>query len=147
MRSFVRSAGFQIARESKLDCNAAFPIDISMSDATLSSHYGTLPDGRAVRSYTLTNARGIRVNLLDYGATVASISIPDRDGRVTDVTCWLHDLAGWLGNTSYFGANVGRYANRIAHGKFTLDGKFTRWPRIMRPGVSRVRSARRQGRL
>ena len=94
-----------------------------MSDAISTSHYGTLPDGSAIRCYTLTNLHGLRVTLLDYGATVASVEIPDRHGRRIDVTHGYDDLTGWLGNTSYFGANVGRYANRIAHGKFTLDGK------------------------
>lgn len=94
-----------------------------MPASPFSSNYGTLPDGRAVKQYTLATDHGVRVVLLDYGATLASVEIPDRNGRVTDVTHGYDDLAGWLGNTSYFGANVGRFANRIASGKFTLDGK------------------------
>lgn len=94
-----------------------------MAVSSSSSPYGTLPDGRAVKQYTLANDRGVRATFLDYGATLATVEIPDRNGRVADVTHGYDALAGWLGNTSYFGATVGRYANRIAAGKFTLDGK------------------------
>ena len=94
-----------------------------MPAAITSSHYGSLPDGRAVQQYVLTNARGVRVALLDYGATLASVEIPDRHGKPGEVTHGHDDLTGWVDNKSYFGATVGRFANRIAGGKFTLDGK------------------------
>jgi len=84
--------------------------------------YGTLPDGRQVDIYTLTNANGMRVKLTNYGAITVSVEVPDRDGNLTDVTLGYDTLEGWLTSTSYFGATVGRYANRIAKGKFTLDG-------------------------
>ncbi len=87
------------------------------------SPYGNLSDGRTVHQFVLTNSRGVRVTLLDYGATLASVAFPDRAGKVVDVTHGYDDLAGWLSNKSYFGANVGRFANRIAAGKFSLDGK------------------------
>ncbi|HEY4246264.1 MAG TPA: aldose epimerase family protein [Lacunisphaera sp.] len=93
------------------------PVEITTSP------YGTLPDRRKVHQFVLTNSHGVRVALLDYGATLASVAFPDRDGKVVDVTHGYDDLAGWLGNKSYFGANVGRFANRIAGGKFSLDGK------------------------
>ena len=85
--------------------------------------YGKLPDGRAVDLYTLTNTKGMTVKLTNYGAITVSVEVPDRAGNATDVTLGYDTLAGWLTNTSYFGATVGRYANRIAKGKFTLDGK------------------------
>jgi aldose 1-epimerase len=85
--------------------------------------YGNLPDGRPVDIYTLTNAKGMRVRLINYGATTVSLEVPDAGGNLTDVTLGYETLEGWLTNTSYFGATVGRYANRIAKGKFTLDGK------------------------
>ena len=94
-----------------------------MSVALTSSEYGSLPDGRAVKQHILSNASGVRITMLDYGAALASVEFPDRNGRVTDVTHGYDDLAGWLRNRSYFGANVGRYANRIAAGKFSLNGR------------------------
>ncbi len=85
--------------------------------------YGKLPDGRRVDLYTLTNANGLRVKIMNYGATTVGVEVPDRDGKLGDVTLGYETLEGWLTNTSYFGATAGRYANRIAKGKFTLDGK------------------------
>lgn len=86
------------------------------------SAYGQLPDGRLVKLFTLTNAAGLRVRLINYGAITVSVEVPDREGRLADVTLGYDTLDEWLGSTSYFGATVGRYANRIAGGKFTLDG-------------------------
>ena len=85
--------------------------------------YGNLPDGRQVDIYTLTNAKGLRARLTNYGAITVSLEAPDAGGNRTDVTLGYETLEGWLTSTSYFGATVGRYANRIAKGKFTLDGK------------------------
>lgn len=85
--------------------------------------FGELPDGRAVKVFTLTNEGGMRVKVLEYGAVLASVEVPDREGKVADVTHGFDTLDGWLANRSYFGATVGRYGNRIAHGKFELDGK------------------------
>jgi len=85
--------------------------------------YGKMPDGTAVSLYTLTNDKGLRVKLTNYGAITVGVEVPDKAGKVTDVTLGYDTLDGWLKSTSYFGATVGRYANRIAKGKFTLDGK------------------------
>jgi len=85
--------------------------------------YGNLPDGREVDIYTLTNAKGMRARLTNYGAITVSLEVPDAGGALTDVTLGYETLEGWLTSTSYFGATVGRYANRIAKGKFTLEGK------------------------
>jgi aldose 1-epimerase len=82
-----------------------------------------MPDGAKVDLYTLTNARGMKVKLTNYGAITVSVEVPDKAGKLTDVTLGYDTLDGWLKSTSYFGATVGRYANRIAKGKFTLDGK------------------------
>lgn len=84
--------------------------------------YGTLPDGREVRIYTLTNKNGMVAQVTEYGAILTSLLVPDRDGKVKDVTHGYDDLAGWQTNESYFGATVGRFGNRIAKGQFTLDG-------------------------
>ena len=85
--------------------------------------YGEMPDGAKADLYTLTNARGMKVKLTNYGAITVSVEVPDKAGKVADVTLGYDTLEGWLKSTSYFGATVGRYANRIAKGKFTLDGK------------------------
>lgn len=87
--------------------------------------FGTLPppDGRAVELFTLTNAHGIEVRAMTYGAIITGILTPDRRGRRDDIVLGFDSLAGYLGGGSpYFGAIVGRYANRIAGGHFTLDG-------------------------
>jgi aldose 1-epimerase len=85
--------------------------------------FGTLPGGEKVSLYTLSNARGIRVAVTNYGGTVVSIHAPDRDGRTADVVLGYVALDGYLKASPYFGSIVGRYANRIAKGRFTLDGR------------------------
>ncbi|HVO34569.1 MAG TPA: aldose epimerase family protein [Gemmatimonadales bacterium] len=85
--------------------------------------FGTLPDGRTVDAYTLTNARGLRVQAITYGGIITSIRVPDRNGHLGDVVLGYDSLAGYLKASPYFGAIVGRYANRIANARFTLDGK------------------------
>ncbi len=85
--------------------------------------YGKMNDGREVMIFTLTNAQGLTARVSEYGAILVGLTVPDRNGRLADVTLGYDTLEGWLGSTSYFGATVGRFGNRIAHGKFTLDGK------------------------
>ena len=85
--------------------------------------WGTLPDGRTAHLYTLHNAKGMQMEVSDYGAIVTRLTAPDRNGTFTDVVLGYDKLASYLEATPYFGAIVGRYGNRIAHGKFTLDGK------------------------
>jgi aldose 1-epimerase len=79
-----------------------------------------------VSRYTLTNGRGMRVRILTYGGIIQSIEVPDRNGHVDDVVLGFANLDGYLNNTgpakTYFGAIVGRYANRIARGTFSLNG-------------------------
>ncbi|MES3035443.1 MAG: aldose epimerase family protein [Gemmatimonadota bacterium] len=89
----------------------------------LETHFGVLPSGDSVSAYTLTNANGVVLRAIDYGAIVTSLQVPDRTGTMADIVLGYDDLAGYLKTTPYFGAIVGRYGNRIAKGKFTLDGK------------------------
>lgn len=84
--------------------------------------FGQTPDGVDVELYTLTNAHGITVRIITYGALVTSIQLPDRDGNLGEVTLGFDTLDEYLAGHPYFGAICGRVANRIAHGKFTLDG-------------------------
>ena len=87
--------------------------------------FGTLADGRAVEAFTLTNAHGMVVRAITYGGIITNVRTPDRDGRFGDIVLG-HDSVGGYANPAtspYFGAIVGRYANRIAKGRFTLGGK------------------------
>jgi aldose 1-epimerase len=85
--------------------------------------YGKTKDGQDVTLHTLTNVKGMRVKLINYGATVISVETPDRDGKPANITLGFPSLDGYLQRHPFFGSTVGRYANRIAGGKFTLDGK------------------------
>ncbi len=83
---------------------------------------GTLPTGEAVQQFTLVNAQGIQIDLLTYGGIVTSIRTPDRDGQFDDIVLGYESLDAYLQRSPYFGAIVGRYANRIGGGTFTIDG-------------------------
>ncbi|AWV18231.1 galactose mutarotase [Methylobacterium sp. XJLW] len=85
--------------------------------------FGTLPDGRSVEEVTLTNGKGITARILSWGALLRSLDVPDRSGKAADVVLGYNDLASYLTKGSYFGVSVGRYANRIRAGRFTLDGQ------------------------
>jgi aldose 1-epimerase len=86
--------------------------------------FGALPDGTKVDRYTLTNSRGMRVRILTYGGILQTIEVPDRHGHLANVTLGFATLDGYLesNNSPYFGALIGRYANRIANGTFQLNG-------------------------
>ncbi len=84
--------------------------------------YGRMPDGREVKIYTLTNG-DVKARVTEYGAILVSLETPDKNGKTADLTHGYDTLAGWLTNTSFFGATVGRFGNRIKDGKFSLDGK------------------------
>lgn len=85
--------------------------------------FGTLRDGRAVEAITLSNAKGMRATVLNYGAILQSVMVPDRAGRSEEVTLGYNDMQGYLEKPNYFGATVGRYANRIKAGSFSIDGR------------------------
>jgi aldose 1-epimerase len=85
--------------------------------------WGVMPDGACVDLYTLANAHGLKVKIMTYGATITSVETPDRDGRSANVTLFLDTFSDYLRGHPYIGSTVGRCANRIAKGKFTLDGK------------------------
>lgn len=85
--------------------------------------YGRTPDGQMAHLYTLKNANGVTADITDYGGIVVSLMVPDRNGAMGDIVLGFDSLDGYTGTHPYFGALVGRYGNRIANGKFTLDGK------------------------
>ncbi len=87
------------------------------------SEFGTLEDGTVIEAFTLRNARGAMAKVITYGATLTELWVPDKNGKLGDVVFGFDGLKGYLGSHPYFGSTVGRYANRIAKGKFTLDGK------------------------
>ncbi|MGA9980756.1 MAG: aldose epimerase family protein [Candidatus Sulfotelmatobacter sp.] len=80
-------------------------------------------EGRPVNLYTLTNSHGVEVRAMNYGGIIVSIRVPDRKGEFADIVLGHESLEGYIPNPPYIGAVVGRYANRIANGTFTLDGK------------------------
>ena len=85
--------------------------------------FGRLPDGRAVELFTLRNGRGVEVRAINYGGIIVSLKVPDRKGHLDDIVLGHDDLEGYLRKPAYFGAIIGRYANRIAKGRFEIDRK------------------------
>jgi aldose 1-epimerase len=85
--------------------------------------FGTMPDGTTVDLFTLTTPKGISAAITNYGGIVVSLKTPDKSGKSGDIVLGFDDLKGYLQDEPYFGTLIGRYANRIAKAKFTLDGK------------------------
>ena len=86
--------------------------------------FGKTKEGVEAKVFEVTNKNGMKVRLLSRGATLIGVDVPDRDGKLADVVFGFDDIAGYESKAnSYFGCTTGRYANRIAKGKFTLDGK------------------------
>lgn len=85
--------------------------------------FGELADGTRIEAVVLSNAGGISVRLIALGAAIQALSVPDRHGNSADVVLGYASAAEYLANPQYFGVSVGRYANRIAAGRFTLDGR------------------------
>ncbi len=85
--------------------------------------FGETNDGQRVDAFTFENANGMTVKIINYGATIVSVEVPDRDGVMTDVVLGFDDMEGFQSlENPYFGACCGRYANRIAKGRFSIDG-------------------------
>jgi len=87
-----------------------------------SKQFGTTPDGCNVRLFTLTNNQEMEVRVINFGGIITTIKVPDRDGILGDVVLGHDRLEGYLHHSRYFGALIGRFANRIARGRFVLDG-------------------------
>jgi aldose 1-epimerase len=84
--------------------------------------FGRTPDGAAVEIYTLTNDKGLEARVMTYGATLVSLEVPDQRGKPGDIVLGYEALDGYIKNSPYFGSTVGRYGNRIAKGRFVLEG-------------------------
>lgn len=116
---FIMSA-CQNANESK---QASESTDVKSKRQIGQTPFGAIGSD-SITKYTLTNAQGVSVSIINYGGTVTNIMVPDKNGTMGDVVLGFDDLAGYLNpKNPYFGALIGRYANRIANAKFTLDGK------------------------
>ncbi|MGI4832077.1 MAG: aldose epimerase family protein [Janthinobacterium lividum] len=99
----------------------------------MSTPFGTTPDGATAELFTLENTLGLRLAVTNYGGHVTSLHVPDRQGQPSDVVLGFDTLAGYtspvfLQENPYFGALIGRYGNRIAQGRFTLDGRAYQLP-------------------
>lgn len=93
-----------------------------MTATITESPFGTLPDGREATLYTLTNANGMIAKISNLGGVITELHVPDRDGVLADVCHGFDNVTPYMGDSHYFGALIGRYGNRIANGRFTLDG-------------------------
>lgn len=114
--------GLSVSLASLIDPFPAFSRIISINVNMNHYTFGTLPDGRSVKAFLLENALGMRVRVMEYGATLTHFSVPDQDGKPVDIVLGFDTLEGYLGDHPYFGATVGRFANRIAGGQFSIDG-------------------------
>jgi aldose 1-epimerase len=110
---------FCLALASLVGCSS---IASSRNQITRKS-FGKTKDGTEVYIFTLRNEKSAEARISNYGGLVVSLKVPDRNGQLGDVVLGYDDLAGYLKETPYFGALIGRYGNRIARGKFTLDGE------------------------
>jgi len=106
----------------------AWPAAASSSHPIQEAMFGRA-EGQAVGIYTLTNSSGIEVRIMTYGAAIVSLRTPDRKGRLENIVLGFDKLDPYLAGVPYFGAVVGRYANRIANGHFALDGASYQLPR------------------
>src|SRR5215212_8781274 len=87
-----------------------------------SEPFGTTAEGTPIERYTLTNANGLRAAIITYGGILNALRVPDRDGALGDIVLGFDTLKPYLGDHPFFGALVGRFCNRIAGAKFTLNG-------------------------
>ena len=90
--------------------------------------FGKLPDGRSVEAVTLSNAKGVSAKIIAWGATIQSVIMPDRNGKKADVALGYDSIDQYLAKPQYFGPIVGRFGNRLAAGRFTLDGQTYQTP-------------------
>lgn len=96
---------------------------VAWADVQGPTTFGKTADGVMIKEYTLTNANGLKLKLITLGATIAELHVPDKNGKLADVVLGFDDVAGYQSDKNqYFGCTTGRYANRIAKGKFTIDG-------------------------
>ena len=118
-------------------CDRAVSVDVSANIGSVKPHirpipacdeFGTLPDGRPVHRWTLSDETGLTARVLTYGAILQSLHVPDSLGHPGNIALGYDTLDGYLARIPFFGATIGRFGNRIAGGRFTLDGQEHRVP-------------------
>ena len=114
MRKLIISAALATA--------VALPATAHAAGAARSS-FGTLPDGTKVEAVTLTGANGVSARIMTFGATLQAFNVPGRDGKVADIELGYDTAAEYVTHPNFWGQTIGRYANRIAGGRFALNGK------------------------
>jgi aldose 1-epimerase len=125
----MRLALLSLALLGQLSCTSSMTTHASAPGRGITkSAFGTLADGTPVDLFTLRNSSGIEARVMTYGGIIVSLRTPDRSGTLGDVVLGFDSLASYVHDSPYFGAIVGRYANRIAKGRFTLDGRTYQLP-------------------
>ncbi|MBJ2173574.1 galactose mutarotase [Aureibaculum sp. A20] len=112
-------------------CKKDIKSSLNLKDDALKNHamtinkskYGTTPDGISIDCFTLKNKNGVEVEIINYGGIIKSIKVPNKKGVIENVVLGYDSLPQYINGDSYLGATIGRFGNRIANGKFTLDGK------------------------
>jgi aldose 1-epimerase len=117
-----RQAAVAIAGAALAACGKKSESESGTKAGMTKQSWGNLPDGRGVDMYTLTNGKGMEASIITLGGIVQSLKVPDKSGTPVDVVNGFENLEPYLKNPAYFGALIGRYGNRIAHGEFKLDG-------------------------
>src|SRR5438270_3487152 len=103
-------------------CLFLFSIQAGAMPKISKQSFGKTADGHAVDLFTLSNKKGMEAKITNYGGAIVSLKIPDRNGKSEDIVLGYDTLEGYVGDKAYFGALIGRYGNRIANGKFVLNG-------------------------
>jgi len=134
--AFPRWATVDAAAQRLVVCLALFILAVALpgmagaednSDTVTAKPFGETVKNEPVTLYTLTNKNGMSASIMNFGARVVNLAVPDRDGKKADVVLGFDDLTGYLSpensKNPYFGGTIGRYGNRIAKGKFSIDGQ------------------------
>jgi aldose 1-epimerase len=128
-RSVIRQRGKSMKRLTTLSAGALLMTMLGPMGATpktgstIKKPFGKTPDGQSVELYVLTNRGGMEAGITTFGGAIVSLKVPDRDGKYADVVLGYDTLDGYVQDKSSFGPIIGRYANRIGHAQFSLDGK------------------------
>jgi len=123
-KSYLSDKGLEVYKKSREKFGLTNSSKSQIKPMTVSkSPFGEMPSGEKVSQFVLTNANKMQVTLIDYGATVKDIVVPDRNGKFSNVSLGFSNLDDYREKSPYFGCIAGRYANRIAGGKFSLNGK------------------------
>ena len=120
--AFLPLAGLLIGCKNENRKESISEVETEVVERMKKENFGTTPDGEQVELYTLRNRNGMEVEIMTYGGIIKSLTAPDKSGTYEDVVLGFDQLSQYTENNPYFGAIIGRYGNRIAEGKFSLDG-------------------------